>query len=180
MARVEAQKTGQVWTKPNDIQDLLGRHGIVYEQWDISKLEGADRPDGMSEEQFLLSLFEDEIATISEQRGYHSADVIALSPKTDGLDTVLAKFDKEHTHAEDEVRFTVSGRGIFAVRGRDGEMYSVEVQPGDLLAVPEGTHHYFTLCSDKQIQCIRLFTEKSGWVADYVEGGSSAADITPS
>jgi 1,2-dihydroxy-3-keto-5-methylthiopentene dioxygenase len=67
------------------------------------------------------------------------------------------------------VRFVVNGRGIFSVRGTDGEMYDIEVHPGDLLAVPEGTYHYFDLCEDKHIQCIRLFTDKAAWVAHYVE-----------
>jgi len=46
----------------------------------------------------------------------------------------------------------------------DKEHYHTEV-----LAVPEGTYHYFDLCEDKHIQCIRLFTDKAAWVAHYVE-----------
>lgn len=177
MARVEVQSTGEVWEDPEQIKQRLDRHGIVYERWDISKLESAEKPAGMSEQEFLLDLFADEIERLSSERGYRSADVVALTPDTENLGELLAKFDKEHTHSEDEVRFTVAGRGVFAVRGVDGEMYSVEVGPGDLLAVPEGTQHYFTLCSDQKIQCIRLFTNTTGWVADYVDDGASADDI---
>ena len=45
--------------------------------------------------------------------GYVTADVIDVNPATPNLEAMLAKFDKEHTHDEDEVRFILAGRGIF-------------------------------------------------------------------
>ena len=44
-----------------------------------------------------------------------TADVINVTPETPGLDAMLEKFSKEHTHTEDEVRFTVKGGGIFHI-----------------------------------------------------------------
>lgn len=169
MPVVTRQSTGERWTNPDEIVPLLAGHGLVYEHWDISKLAASPKPEGVSEQDHVLSVFADEIAAISKARGYQTADVIALFPDTPNLETVLAKFDKEHIHTEDEVRFVVSGRGIFAVRGKDGEFYDIEVHPGDLLAVPEGAKHYFTLCDDRHIRCIRLFTDMAGWVAHYVK-----------
>lgn len=177
MATVEQQSTGTIWSSPQEVEAILKQHGIVYEQWDISKLNDS-RPSGeQSTEAHILDVFSDEIEAISKTRGYESADVVALHPNIENLDDILETFDREHTHGEDEVRFTVAGRGIFAIRGVDDDVYSVEVHPGDLLAVPEGTQHYFTLCDDRQIQCIRLFTDTSGWEANYVDNGASAEDI---
>lgn len=169
MAIVTKQSTGESVTDPARITALLAEHGIVFERWDISRYDAGVRPAGVDEQAHILAAFADEVAAISKARGYTAADVIALTPATPNLDAICAKFDKEHTHSEDEVRFVVHGRGVFAVRGRDGEFYDVEVHPGDLLAVPEGTRHYFTLCEDRTIQCIRLFTDPSGWVANYVD-----------
>ena len=45
--------------------------------------------------------------------GYVTADVIDVNPETPNLEAMLARFDKEHTHSEDEVRFILAGRGIF-------------------------------------------------------------------
>lgn len=174
MATVRVRSTGQTLTESDAIGAALAPHGIVYEQWDISKLEAAPRQPGVSAEDHVLTTFADEIDALSRSRGYQSADVIALKPDTPGLDDLLAKFDREHTHSEDEVRFVVSGRGVFVVRGVDGELYDVEVHAGDLLAVPEGTPHWFTLCDDRHIQCIRLFTSRDGWVAHYVEASPGA------
>ena len=169
MATVTHQKTGKSVTDPSEIKGLLAQHDLVFEQWDISKYDPSEAsPDGTVEDH-ILNVFSKEVAAISEARGYTTADVIALRPDTPNLEAICAKFDKEHTHSEDEVRFVVDGRGVFACRGNDGDLYDIELHPGDLLAVPEGKQHYFFLCEDKNIQCIRLFTDPSGWVADYVD-----------
>lgn len=169
MAIVTKQSTGEKLEDPNAIREMLESNEVIFEQWDISRLATTPKAEGETDQDHVLRAFSDEVKRISVARGYQSADVISLWPDTPNLDAVLAKFDKEHFHSEDEVRFVVSGRGIFAIRGLDGEMYDVEVHPGDLLAVPEGKHHYFELCEDKHIQCIRLFTDKAGWIAHYIE-----------
>lgn len=169
MAVVTHQPSGRTVAEPGAIAALLAEHDLVYERWDITKYDAGGVPEGRTAEQHILDVFSDEVSAISEARGYQTADVIALRPDTPNLEAICAKFDKEHTHSEDEVRFVVDGRGIFAVRGNDGDLYDVELHPGDLLAVPEGRRHYFVLCEDKNIQCIRLFTDPAGWVADYVE-----------
>lgn len=169
MAIVTKQSTGEQTREPAAIEALLTQHGLVYERWNIDKLAAHPQPDDKSAQEHILDVFSDEVDALCATRGYKSADVIALTPNTENLDELLAKFDKEHTHDEDEVRFTVSGRGIFTIRGVDNELYDIEMHPGDLLVVPEGTKHYFTLCDDRQIQCIRLFTNKANWVAHYVD-----------
>jgi len=102
--------------------------------------------------------------------GYQTADVIDVSPETPGLDGMLAKFDREHTHSEDEVRFILAGRGIFFLH-IGGKVLSVEVHPGDLLRVPRGTTHWFTLCADRRIRAIRWFQETTGWTPAYTGSG---------
>jgi 1,2-dihydroxy-3-keto-5-methylthiopentene dioxygenase len=37
--------------------------------------------------------------------------------------------------------------------------------------VPCGTKHWFDLCTDRQIRCIRLFQDASGWTPEYIDGG---------
>ena len=100
-----------------------------------------------------------------------TADVINVNPSVEGLDAMLDKFNKEHTHSEDEVRFTVKGGGIFHINPDNGPVFAVQVESGDLINVPEGTRHWFDLCSDKTIRCIRLFLDSSGWSPHYVDNG---------
>src|SRR5512132_692535 len=61
------------------------------------------------------------IAEIKQKHGYVDEDFVELGPATPNLDIVCAKFDKEHYHTEDEVRFVVDGEGIFDVRDERDE-----------------------------------------------------------
>ena len=45
----------------------------------------------------------------------------------------------------------------------------VTVESGDLISVPNGTRHWFNLCGDRTIRCIRLFEDVSGWTPHYKE-----------
>ena len=72
---------------------------------------------------------------------------------------MLAKFNREHWHDEDEVRFIIEGRGIFHIHSSEGGVTAIEVEAGDLIRVPRGTHHWFNLCSDRRIRAIRLFQD---------------------
>ena len=85
---------------------------------------------------------------------------------------MLAKFSREHWHDEDEVRFIVRGRGIFHIHPREGSVFALEVEAGDLIRVPRGTWHWFDLCSDRRIRAIRLFQDPSGWTPHYTDSGA--------
>src|SRR5215831_359620 len=39
------------------------------------------------------------------------------------------------------------------------------------IRVPRGTLHWFDLCATKQIQCIRLFQDPTGWTPWYTDSG---------
>ena len=88
-----------------------------------------------------------------------TADVIDVFPDTPNLDAMLTKFSSEHWHDEDEVRFIVEGRGLFHIHPTDGPVFAIEVEAGDLIRVPRGTHHWFDLCGDRRIRAIRLFQD---------------------
>ena len=150
---------------------FLKRYGIGFEQWDVSRL--GDAPEDTTEQAHILETFAPEIERLKAAHGYAAADVIALSPETPNLETVLGKFDREHLHSEDEVRFVVKGRGVFTIHNdADDVVFDVEVHAGDLLVVPDGTWHWFTLCEDRTIQCIRLFTSTQGWTPEYREAST--------
>lgn len=147
-----------------EINEFLAPYGIWYEQWDV---DGRLPGDPTNED--ILQTYAPEIERLKERGGFVTADVINVNPDTPGLDEMIAKFAKEHTHSEDEVRFTVSGSGIFYIHPEGGPVFAVQVGKGDLINVPHGTKHWFVLCNDKQIRCIRLFQDKSGWTPHYVD-----------
>jgi 1,2-dihydroxy-3-keto-5-methylthiopentene dioxygenase len=57
------------------------------------------------------------------------------------------------------------------VNPQTAPVVAIEVEPGDLIRVPRGTLHWFDLCSTKQIQCIRLFQDPTGWTPWYTDSG---------
>lgn len=109
------------------------------------------------------------IETIKREHGYVDEDFVELGPETPNLDAICAKFDREHFHTEDEVRFVVAGGGIFDVRDESDRWIRIEVTEGDMIVIPAHTHHRFYLTEAKQIRCMRLFANHDGWAPMYRE-----------
>jgi 1,2-dihydroxy-3-keto-5-methylthiopentene dioxygenase len=164
MAVLRFPETNQKIEDEQKIRAELVAVGIDYERWSLDRV-----PQNCSAAD-VLSAYDTEIAEMKKRGGYVTADVIDVTPETPGLETMLARFDKEHTHSEDEVRFILAGRGIFFLH-LDGKVYSVEVGPGDMLRVPRGTTHWFTLCEDRRIRAIRWFQQTEGWTPHYTDSG---------
>ena len=151
----------------NDVQEItstLASYGIDYERWTPSHPLNDDAPANE-----ILRAYASEIETLKERGGYVTADVIDVSPATPGLDQMLAKFNREHWHDEDEVRFIIAGHGLFHIHAQNGAVLAIEVEPGDLIRVPRGTLHWFNLCADRRIRAIRLFQDTAGWTPHYTE-----------
>lgn len=109
------------------------------------------------------------IETIKREHGYVDEDFVELGPQTPNLEAICAKFDKEHSHTEDEVRFVVEGAGIFDVRDEGDRWIRIEVEQGDIIVIPANTHHRFYLTEQKHIRCMRLFANHDGWAPIYRE-----------
>ena len=150
----------------SEVQDYLAGIGIDYERWETP----ADLPENASAEQ-VLSAYASQIEELKRRGRYVTADVIDVNADTPGLDAMLAKFNIEHTHDEDEVRYIIAGRGLFHIHPPQGPVVAIEVEAGDLMRVPRGTLHWFDLCGDKRIRAIRLFQDKSGWTPHYTQSG---------
>lgn len=147
-----------------EITSGLASHGIDYERWVPAHHVAADAPPEM-----ILRAFSREIEALKMRGGYVAADVIDVSPTTPGLDAMLAKFNREHWHDEDEVRFTIAGHGLFHIHSKTGAVLAIEVEAGDLIRVPRGTLHWFNLCADRHIRAIRLFQDAVGWTPNYTD-----------
>ena len=110
------------------ITGYLASIGIDYDRWDSSRQIASNTP---AEE--ILAAYSKEIEALKARGGYVTADVIDVNPLTPGLEAMLAKFNREHWHDEDEVRFIIHGRGVFHIHPREGSVVSIEVEAGDLI-----------------------------------------------
>lgn len=169
MAVIKVRNTKEIIEGHENVLNFLEKQGVLYEHWDIQKL-----PDSLKEkfilndqekEEILLT-FKEEIVDLAERRGYKTWDIVALSDTTPNLNDLLKKFEQVHIHTEDEVRAITAGHGIFIIKGDDQTGYfDVELEAGDVISVPEGNPHFFTLMEDRQVVAVRLFIETEGWVA---------------
>ena len=150
------------------IAGFLSQHGIDYERWTS---DTAPLGSNGSSSDAILAAYAPKIDELKARGGYVTADVIDVKPDTPGLDGMLARFNSEHWHDEDEVRFIVEGRGVFHIHPLKGPVFAIEVEAGDLIRVPKGTHHWFDLCADRRIRAIRLFQDPSGWTPHYTQSG---------
>ncbi|XP_054156882.1 acireductone dioxygenase-like [Oppia nitens] len=107
---------------------------------------------------------EGKLSKIRTDRGYTYSDQLEVSPKT--LDNYLAKiksFFTEHIHSDEEIRFILNGSGYFDVRDNRDKWIRILVQKGDLLILPAGIYHRFTLDHNDYIKVIRLFVGEPVW-----------------
>jgi 1,2-dihydroxy-3-keto-5-methylthiopentene dioxygenase len=170
MATIRIHGSNEVIEDQEKVAAFLEDNEVIYEHWDISKLpaELSEKYQLSDEEKnAILEAFSSEIKDISERRGYQTADVISLSDTTPNLDQLLKNFQQEHHHTDDEVRFIVSGHGIFIIQGKDDVFFDVRLNPGDLISVPENVRHYFTLQEDRKVVAVRIFVTPEGWVPIY-------------
>ncbi len=162
MAVVTLCNENKTFTQIDEITKTLAACGIDYERWTPSHSIAADAP---ADE--ILQTYSREIEALKARGGYVTADVIDVNPATPGLEAMLAKFNREHWHDEDEVRFIIAGRGLFHIHTTTGTVLAIEVEAGDLIRVPRGTLHWFNLCDDRRIRAIRLFQDTAGWTPHY-------------
>jgi len=165
MASVRIPAEGRTISDAAAIREFLAGFGIEYE-----RLESSAAPSSMPADA-LLAHYADKIDDLKARGGYVTADVIDVTPQTPGLDGMLARFNAEHWHDEDEVRLIVDGRGLFHIHPANAPVFALEVQAGDLIRVPKGTHHWFDLCGERRIRAIRLFQDRSGWTPHYTQSG---------
>jgi len=164
MATVTIADENKTFHTEQEITALLASHGIDYQRWQATHAVADDAPA----EEILLA-YKKEIDELKQRGGYVTADVIDVDPNTDGLDAMLAKFNREHWHDEDEVRFIIAGHGLFHIHTTSGPVLAIEMEAGDLIRVPRGTLHWFNLCADRRIRAIRLFQDTSGWAPHYTD-----------
>jgi 1,2-dihydroxy-3-keto-5-methylthiopentene dioxygenase len=125
------------------------------------------KANGIDHESLNVSDYQADLDRIKQANNYVAQDIVELNPNTPNLNVILAKFDKEHLHTDDEVRFVLAGNGIFDIRSVDDRWMRVEVAAGDYISVPANRYHQFFLKEDQMIRCVRLFKDNTGWTPFY-------------
>lgn len=148
-----------------EISESLRAFGVVFEQWSTAapSLENIAIDERAPR---ILETFKTEIGRIQQEGGYATVDVVSLSNDHPKKAALREMFIKEHTHSEDEVRFFVSGSGLFVFHFSP-TVIMLKTQAGDFISVPKNTNHWFDMGSEPNFTCIRFFSNQEGWVANY-------------
>lgn len=113
----------------------------------------------------------DDLNAIAKERNYRNRDVVKLNLEKFNNDEVaynnlMKKFYTEHFHEDEEIRYIVNGEGYFDVRDNDEKWIRAKLDKFDLLILPAGIYHRFTLTSEKKdVEAIRLFKDEPKWEA---------------
>ena len=156
---------------PVEIGRMLAERGVRFERWSTRTSLATDAPP-----EAILGLYAEEIARVREQGGYPTVDAIRLTPDHPDREALRRKFLAEHTHAEDEVRFFVEGRGLFCLHLGD-EVLQLVCEQDDWIAVPAGTRHWFDMGPRPSFCALRFFHNPRGWEARFT--GDAIADRYP-
>jgi len=109
-----------------------------------------------------------EIETLKNEEMYSSSDIIEITVEKlgDQYEAKLKGFYEEHLHDDDEIRYVLSGSAYFDIREPKKDVWiRAHVTPGDLLVLPAGIYHRFTLDQDKNAKMMRLFKAEPVWAA---------------
>ncbi len=157
-----------------DIRAYLAARGVWIDRWTASH----PFADDASQDE-ILAAYAHVLQPLMAQHGYQTADVISVHAQTPNLPEIRAKFLREHTHTEDEVRFFVDGQGYFWFNLPEAEngpepVFCVKCEAGDILSVPANVKHWFDLGPVAFVKTIRIFTDSSGWTPHYTDSGVDA------
>ncbi|EDV95801.1 1,2-dihydroxy-3-keto-5-methylthiopentene dioxygenase [Drosophila grimshawi] len=106
-----------------------------------------------------------QLIELRSKRGYSYEDEITCSEQClpDYLNK-LKSFYTEHLHTDEEIRLVLDGSGYFDVRDGEENWLRIEVIKGDLIIIPAGIYHRFTLDSNNYIKARRYFIGEPVWM----------------
>ena len=154
-----------------EIARELERIGVTFERWQAN----APIQAGASQEE-VLAAYREDVDRLVAERGFTTVDVISVTPDNPQREEMRRKFLDEHYHQEDEVRFFVAGSGLFTLHVGD-KVYEIECVKNDLIAVPDGTTHWFDMGPEPDFVAIRFFQQPDGWIGHFT--GSDIAQRFP-
>lgn len=129
------------------VEELKKLSGVLY--WKLNA-------DGLEDEGSLEKIRKD--------RNYSYQDVIEIAPdKLPNYEERIKIFFQEHLHSDEEIRLVLDGSGYFDVRDTEDQWIRILVEKGDLLVLPAGIYHRFTLDSKNYIKAMRLFVGEPVW-----------------
>ncbi|CAN9502002.1 unnamed protein product [Ophioblennius macclurei] len=107
-----------------------------------------------------------ELEKIRKDQGYSYMDIISIRKDTlPNYEDKLKMFFQEHLHLDDEIRYILDGQAYFDVRDKQDRWIRIAMFKGDLITLPAGIYHRFTLDETNYTKAMRLFVGEPVWKA---------------
>ncbi|XP_032070591.1 1,2-dihydroxy-3-keto-5-methylthiopentene dioxygenase [Thamnophis elegans] len=107
-----------------------------------------------------------ELAKIRKEKNYSWMDIITISKDMlPNYEEKIKTFYEEHLHLDDEIRYILEGSGYFDVRDKDDKWIRIAMEKGDMITLPAGIYHRFTLDESNYVKAMRLFVGEPVWTA---------------
>jgi 1,2-dihydroxy-3-keto-5-methylthiopentene dioxygenase len=169
--------------RPERLQAILRLLGVEVAHWPLPDAQSIGhllRPPQLSPaaQEALLASLDGHFERARDAYGYQSRDLVVLDLGLEGTEQALSRFARAHTHADDEARYILDGRGYFVFYDQADRDLLLEVEPGDFVRVPAGAEHAFVLGDSPRLKAVRYFTDPGGWVPLYTARHGS--DVHPS
>ncbi|XP_053613870.1 acireductone dioxygenase-like [Plodia interpunctella] len=131
------------------VDELFRKTGVEYFKLNID----AYKTDGVLDK-------------IKEERGYSYEDELVFSKDSlADYEEKIKSFKTEHLHSDEEIRLILDGLGYFDVRDGSDQWIRIEVSAGDMIILPGGIYHRFTLGPDNYVKMRRFFSAEPVWLA---------------
>ncbi|KAJ8353147.1 hypothetical protein SKAU_G00207140 [Synaphobranchus kaupii] len=107
-----------------------------------------------------------ELQKIREDRHYSYMDIITVrKDKLPNYEEKLKMFFEEHLHLDDEIRYILDGRAYFDIRDKEDKWIRILMSKGDMITLPAGIYHRFTMDETNYTKAMRLFIGEPVWKA---------------
>ncbi|XP_041975603.1 1,2-dihydroxy-3-keto-5-methylthiopentene dioxygenase [Aricia agestis] len=130
------------------LEDLFKKTGVEYFSLNVNTF----KTDGVLDQ-------------LKKERGYTYEDEITCSKEClQNYEEKLKSFYQEHLHTDEEIRFVLDGSGYFDVRDGTDQWIRIAVTAGDMIIIPSGIYHRFTLDTNNYIKAKRFFIGEPVWL----------------
>ncbi|XGW09475.1 hypothetical protein V3C99_011626, partial [Haemonchus contortus] len=100
------------------------------------------------------------LSRVRNERKVVSSDVLTINDSTPDFDEKLEDYYEPTTKSQDVVSMVLEGTCYYDVEPEEDEWIRIQLERGDLIVIPQGVSHRFTVTPQNFVQLQRFFPKK--------------------